>query len=183
MLFTIIQVIYDAITDLAQEYRNMMLSLSYSILKDYQYAEDITQEALLILSRNMDKMDNIYSSRSKNYVYTITKNLAISMYRSLKNENTVQSDKDNSLSNIEGYLDIEAFGNEYGFSEEIMNALAKLDELDRDILCYKYGAGYTGREIAKLTNSNPDFIYKRMQRAISKLRKIIEDMERTEKNE
>ena len=163
MLFAIIQVIYDTISDLAKEYRNMMLSLSYSILKDYQYAEDITQEAFLILSQNMDKLDNIYSARSRNYVYTITKNLTISKYRSLKN------------------VDIEAFGNEYGFSEKIINALAELDELDRDILCYKYGAGYTGKEIAQLMNSNPDSIYKRMQRAISKLREIIEEMERTEK--
>ena len=181
MLFAIIQVIYDKISDLAKEYRNMMLSLSYSILKDYQYAEDITQEAFLILSQNMDKLDNIYSARSRNYVYTITKNLTISKYRSLKNENMVQSDENNSLNNIEGSLDIEAFGNEYGFSEKIINALAELDELDRDILCYKYGAGYTGKEIAQLMNSNPDSIYKIMQRAISKLMEIIEEMERTEK--
>lgn len=37
------------------------------------------------------------------------------------------------------------------------------------------------KEIAQLMNSNPDSIYKRMQRAISKLREIIEEMERTEK--
>ena len=183
MLFSIIQVIYDAFTDLAKEYRTMMLSLAYSILKDYQYAEDTVQETLIRLSKNMDKIDNIHSARSKNYVYTITKNMAITMYGHIKSENIVQSAEDDGLSNIEGALDVEAFANEYGFSEEIIEALSMLDETDKDILCYKYGAGYSVKEIAKMMDLNQDAVYKRLQRAIIKLRKVIETMRSENKDE
>lgn len=182
MFLSIIQIIYDAINELAKEYKTMMFSLAFSILKDYQYAEDTMQEALIRLSKNMDKIDNIYSARSRNYVYTITKNTAISMYRSKKNENTVQFSDDNGLSNIEGALDIEAFANEYGFSDEISEAILMLDETDRDILCYKYGAGYSGKEIAKMMDCSPDLVYKRLQRVTAKLKGIIETMRRENKN-
>lgn len=183
MFFSIIQVIYDEITDLAKEYKTMMLSLAYSILNDYQYAEDTMQEALIRLSKNMDKIDNVHSDRSRNYVYTVTKNMALSIYDSIKNENIVQFSDDDGLRNIEGTLDIEAFANEYGLNDEIAEALSMLDETDKDFLCYKYGAGYSGKEIAKMMDCSPDFVYKRMQRATAKLKNIIETMRKEDKDE
>ena len=44
---------------------------------------------------------------------------------------------------------------------------------DKDIIIYKFGAGYNGREISKLIGRDPDYVYKRLQRAIQKLQKIL----------
>lgn len=184
MFFTIIQVIYNEIIDLAKEYKTMMFSLAYSILKDHQLSEDAVQEAMLSLMKNMDKMDNIYSDRSRNYVYTVTKNKALSMFKAIKRENIVQFPDDGGLYNIEGALDVGAFANEYGFTDELLiDAISKLDETDKDILCCKYGAGYSGKEIAKMMECSPDLVYKRMQRATAKLKDIIETMRSEGKNE
>lgn len=183
MIFSIIQVIYDAIADLEKQYKVMMRSLAYSILKDYQYAEDAVQEALISLSKNMDKIDNIHSDRCRNYVYTITKNRALRMCQEIKNENTVQFWDAEELNNIEGALDVEAFADKYGFSHEMTEAISMLDETDKDILCYKYGAGYSGKEIAKMMDCSTDAVYKRLQRATAKLKDMIENMRSEDKDE
>ena len=172
---TLIQVIQDTIELLYAEYKNMMKNLAYSILRDHQYAEDAVQEALLVLSKNMNKMDSIYSNRSKNYIYTITKNEALTLNAKIneKNEKVVQFGDETEVNNIKGDLDINAFCNEYGFSDNVLEILSSLDEEDKDILIYKYGAGYSVKEIAKLTNHNPDYIYKRLQRVTKKIKKLL----------
>ncbi len=184
MFFAIIQVLYDGIIDLAKEYKTMMFSLAYSILKDHQLSEDAVQEALLSLMKNMDKMDNIYSDRSRNYVYTVTKNKALKMYQKIMGDNTVQFWDAEELNNIGGEVDVGAFADEYGLTDELLiDAISKLDKTDKDILCYKYGAGYSGKEIAKMMECSPDLVYKRMQRATAKLKDIIETMRSEGKNE
>jgi len=76
-LISIIQTVYDAVTDIFNKYLPMMKSLAYSLLNDDQLSEDAVQEALVKLSQNTDKIDNINSSASKNYIYTVTKNEAL----------------------------------------------------------------------------------------------------------
>lgn len=44
---------------------------------------------------------------------------------------------------IEGDLEINIFCNEYGFCDETIKNLSRLEEADRVILIYKYGAGYS----------------------------------------
>lgn len=175
MLFSILQVVYDALNDLIKQYKPMMISVAYSILRDYHYTEDVVQDALLQLSQNMDKMDNIYSKRSESYIYIVTKNATISLYRKINNEEPVIFDDQNPLYNIEGSLDVEAFQNKYGYSAEIMDALSELNEMDRDILCLMYGDGYSGKEIAKLLDCKPDIVFKRLQRAREKLRVALKE--------
>jgi len=172
-IFSILQIIQDEINDIFEKYHVMMHSLAYSILKDYQLAEDAMQEALLALSKNTDKIDNINSNRCKNYIYTITKNKAKNLLKKGVSEKSVQFFNEEGLNNIAGDLEIHAFCNEFGFSDKVLDALAKLEDVDKDIIIYKFGSGYTGREIAKLINKEPDYVYKRLQRAIQKLQHIL----------
>lgn len=168
------QMIATAINELYSEYKLMMMDLALGILKDYQYAEDAVQEACLKLSQNMSKIDDIHSKRSRNFVYSVTKNQAISIYRKRKLDEDVQFAE--SLNYVAGDIDIAAFGNEHGFSDEIIAAISQLDEQDKDILCYKYGDEYSGKEIAKIIGRSPDYVYKRLQRATTKLEKILLEM-------
>lgn len=177
MLFTLIQIIADTIEELEDRYRGMMQALAYRILKNHHSAEDAVQEALLSLSQNMDKLDNLHSRRSQNYIYTVTQNAALSALRKEKRQNCSYYDEDDAIENIAGQLDIDAFSNRYGFSPRVAEALEQLQPLDRDILCYRYGAGYTPREIAKYLGESRDFVYKRIRRAEAKLADILEKKE------
>jgi len=178
LLISIIQTVYDAVTDIFNKYLPMMKSLAYSLLNDDQLSEDAVQEALVKLSQNTDKIDNINSSASKNYIYTVTKNEALKILRDEKNkeifETDVQFRDKNGFNNIAGSPDIDAFRDEYGFSMEVAEALRKLSETDMDIMVYRYGAGYPLKEIAKLMGLNREVVYKRHQRALEKLKAILE---------
>lgn len=94
------------------------------------------------------------------------------------NEFVVHFSEKDSLCNIEGVSDVQAFADEFGFSESLVNAMNKLDFLDRDILCYKYGAGYNAREIGRMLDKSADYVNKRLQRAEKKLAMLLENEDR-----
>ena len=175
---SIIQTVYDTVADLLEKYVPMMKSLAYSILNDYQLSEDAVQEALVRLYQNKEKLGNIDSKESKNFIYTITKNEALRLAQKelTKNNNEidVQLFEESGFNNIEGQLDIDAFCDEQGFSMMITEALKGLSKTDRDIIAFKYGAGYTLKEIAGILNMEKDTVYKRHQRALDKLKNILE---------
>lgn len=178
-IISIVQTIYDAVTDIFNKYLPMMKSLARSLLNDDQLSEDAVQEALVKLHQNTGKIDNINSKASKNYIYTVTKNEALKILREEKDkkffETDVQFSEENGFNNIEGSPDIDAFRNEYGFSMDIAEALNGLSETDKDIIVYKYGAGYSLKEIAQLMDLDREVVYKRHQRALEKLRTMLED--------
>ena len=177
-IINLIQTVYDAITDIFNKYLPMMKSLAYSLLKDHQLSEDAVQEALIRLFKNTDKIDNINSKSSKNYIYTVTKNEALKILAEKNNrkdyETDVQFYDEYGFNNVEGALDIKAFCDQYGFGLEISEMLQNLSETDKDIIIYKYGAGYTLKEIAELMALDRELVYKRHQRALEKLRTVLE---------
>lgn len=177
-LISIVQTVYDAVTDIFNKYLPMMKSLAKSLLNDDQLSEDAVQEALVRLSQNTHKIDNINSNAGKNYIYTVTKNEALKILNDEKNkkffEKDVQFYDKNGFNNIEGSPDIGAFRDDNGFSMEIAEALKELSETDKDIIVYKYGAGYSLKEIAQLMDLDREVVYKRHQRALEKLRAILE---------
>ena len=69
-----------------------MKSLAYSLLKDHQLSEDAVQEALIRLFKNTDKIDNINSKSSKNYIYTVTKNEALKILAEKNNRKDYETD-------------------------------------------------------------------------------------------
>ena len=167
------QIVYDKATDIFNKYLPMMKSLAFSLLKDHQLSEDAVQEALIRLSKNTGKIDNINSKASKNYIYTVTKNEALRILKKEKSREDHEEDvrlfDEDGFNNIGGQTDIEAFADEYGFSSEVAELLEELSEI-----VYKYGAGYSLKEIAELMGMDREAVYKRHQRALVKLKEILE---------
>jgi RNA polymerase sigma factor (sigma-70 family) len=177
-IISLIQTVKDIAEDIFKKYLSMMKNLSFSILRDFHLSEDAVQRAMLNLHLNREKIDNIDSKESKNYIYTVTKNEALKILREEKrkkeHEVDVQSYDENGLTNIAGQLDVEVFCNEYGFGPSVAEALESLVEEDRDIIVYKYGAGYSLKEIAVIMDMSKEAVYKRHQRALDKVGKALE---------
>lgn len=177
-IISIIQTIHDTFEGIFNKYLPMMRKLAYSIIKDHHLAEDAVQEAMLRLSQNTDKIDNIDSNQSKNYVYTVTKNEALKITIKESNRKNIEEDVKFydclGLMNIEGQIDIDAFCDKYGFSMRIAEVLNDLSETDKDIIIYKYGAGYSLKEIASLIEISYDAVSKRHQRALKKIKEVLE---------
>ena len=131
----------------------------------------------MILSRKEELLKNPDSPGCKNYIYTVTRNLAVKMAQ--KNAKSFVTFVDEgALYNIEGEPDIVAFTDQYGFGEEIQDALKSLSQDDRGLVCYRYGGGHSYREIAKMMGISEATLRKRIERVRQKLRKVIEDHDR-----
>ena len=102
-----------------------MISFLVSVVKDF--AELVSDKY---------KAD-INSADARNYIYTVTKNAALKIRRQqAKHDSDVTFSDVEGFINIEGQPDIDAFKDEYGFSEEVADALKLLSNEDRDLICY-----------------------------------------------
>lgn len=178
MSFSVFQTIYEGFEEVYEKYKRVMKNISYAILRDWHYSEDAVQDAMTALSKNEDRLKKFSEDECQHYIYVTAKNAAIDIYRKRKkeweNENFVQFLSDDSLCNTEGVADVHVFANEYGFSDKLVEAMNRLDSVDKDIICYKYGAGYNAVEIADMLGKSPEYVRKRLQRAEKKLSQFIE---------
>lgn len=164
----------EAAEEIIRRYRGMMLHLASMMLEDHHLAEDVAQECTLKLLDNLHLIDEYDSVRTKNLVFTITKNIAVNEInkRDSKFRQVVSQDAQNTNS-YEPHIDFKAFEDRYGFSEEMQELLSYLDETDQDIIRLKFGAGYQDREIADLLDMTLSNVKKRYQRARQKLIEIL----------
>ena len=173
MFSVLLVAIQNFIEGINAKYREMMMHLSFSILKDYHLAEDNIQEALMILSHKEKTLKDPDSPGCKNYIYTVTRNLAIRAAQK-KAKDPVTFFDEYAFYDIEGEPDIVAFTDQYGFGEEIQEALRTLSQEDRDLVCYRYGGGHSYREIADMMGISASTLRKRMERIRQKLQEVLE---------
>lgn len=174
MISFLVSVVKDFAELISDKYKVMMMKLSLQITENKEDAEEAVQDALLSVHRNQCKITDIDSADARNYIYTVTKNAALKIRKKQS-----KYDSDVTLSDVEGFIyiegqpDINAFRDEYGFSEEVANALRYLSNEDRDLICYYYGAGYSYKDISSLMGISPQALRKRMERVKRKLADIL----------
>ena len=170
-LVTVVKEFAELISD---KYKAMMMKLSLQITGNREDAEEAVQDALLSAHRNEHRFKDIGSPEARNYIYTITKNAALKIRKKQsKYDSDVTFSDAEGFINIEGQPDLDAFRDEYGFSEEVAEALRQLSSEDRDLICYYYGAGYSYKEISELMGISPQTLRKRMERIKSRLADIL----------
>lgn len=136
------------------EYRGLMFSIAYEMLRNDQDAEDAVYNALLSMIENKGKIPDIDDLRIKNTVVIITKNKAIDMYRRKKKIQWEELDDNIVCCPI----------NEHEISP-LENALANLPCHQRELLLLRYYAGYSTHEISALYGEEYGTIRKRIYRA------------------
>ena len=174
MISFLVSVVKDFAELVSDKYRTMMMKLSFQITGNREDAEEAVQDALFSAYKNQSKISDINSADARNYIYTVTKNAALKIRRKQsKHDSDVTFSDVEGLIYIQGQPDIDAFRDEYGFSEEIADALKQLSNDDRDLICYYYGAGYNYKEISELMGINSQNLRKRMERVKTKLADIL----------
>lgn len=69
-----------------------------NILNDKYLSEDVVHEAFLRIIDNIDKVEHLDSQKTRGFIFTIVKNIAIDKYRKRKRENYI------SYNEIEVYM-------------------------------------------------------------------------------
>jgi len=143
-------------------YKGLMLSRAYDYLKDRELAQDAVHDAILKLSKNLHKIEEISCHKTKRYVVVVTESVCSNLYHKQKNSNLVSLDamaiepadtadlEDESLNRMQ--------------AEQVARLIAALPGTYRLALSLKYLEGYSDREIADALGISNAAVRKRLER-------------------
>lgn len=152
----------EALAKLYEIAGRSMFLVALNVLKDYQRAEDATQDSLIKILNNACKLENTGAAYS--WILTIARNCALDLLRKngreiVADEDTYYKYPDNKNQNLELRIDME-------------KALSKLQEEDRQLVILK-ADGLSHKEIANILNITDTACQKRYQRAIKELKNLL----------
>lgn len=158
-----------------KKYGALIRQIAYGILNDWQLVEDAEQDFLWnFISKNADKAE-LPPDELKNYLCAAIKNTAIDYLRKEQRYSALEDEACYLMPVSMDYIEMEGFHDCYGFGTEVQELLSVLDNLDRDMICLKYGEGYNNAEIADLLGKKEEFVKKRLYRAKIKMQSILLD--------
>lgn len=141
-------------------YRHTMFYVAKGILKDDYLSEDAVHNALINIAKNMDKINDIRSNRTKGYVTVIVRNISFNM---IKQQNKI--------------VDIEEFEenmtDDLSLEDEVLSKLSvdyivaeiiNLPAIYKDVLYLSYVEDLNTQEISSLINISNEAVKKRLQR-------------------
>ena len=156
---------------LFEKYRKLLLYKAYGILYDYALAEDAVNEAFIRIYKNLNKIDDIESSRAASFLVTIVKNTALTILEKQKKYVTQDSD-----------IEPESDDNDTGdtvlsglITSDMLKLVDSLKEELRDPFLLKYAQDLSHKEIALLLNISENNVTVRIHRAKSKLAKMFRE--------
>lgn len=154
-----------------QYYKELFIT-AYSILKDYQEAEDMVQNVVIKLSNNLDKISEIKCKKTRSYLVIIIRNLCYDAYNHKKgiiylSENEIKKIPVNMGIGMEEYiLGIEK-------SEKIAKLLSEIHQPYADILTLRFFHQLSINEISELLDITCDNVSVRIHRALNALENVI----------
>ena len=137
-------------------YKDAMLRLALGILRNRDDAEDAVQDAFESVSRNLDKITDLYSARTRSFLMIVTEHKAIDLYRDRRKREAEE------LQEAEGVL--------FPLPEEgLGRCIRALPPRYREMILLKYCHGYSTREAAEILSLSPAAASKLDQRAKNRL--------------
>ena len=162
----------DKFTEVYEQYRQFCWYVAYQLLLDAHWAEDAVQEAFLALTRHLDKIENVDSSKTKKFLMTIVKSKAIDILRKNRVETCSSEDYGQELADpssdlLDQYITKENY-------DYLISCILELDEAYRVVFEYKYLHQMSDAEIAELLDITPKLANVRFYRARKKLQEMLE---------
>ena len=149
-----------AIEELYEGYKRLIINISFSIIKNKDISEEITQSIFLkIMQMPVEKLPE---NNELSWLYTITKNESIDYLRKQKNEISIEEiydipDNNNSINEI---INVDAYN----------RLIDGLNKKEKEIVSLKILARLTFDEIGKLLNEPTGTVKWRYYKAIYSLK-------------
>lgn len=147
-------------------YEQPMYRIAFAVLKDSAAAEDAVSDTFMKIIRNIKKIGEPDSQKTKSYVIKTLKNTAIDIYRQKERFNNYFIEADEEFENIP---DTTKFHDNIIFSDKTERMLDSLDETDRKIILLRCSEEMSWREVAAYLNMTESNVRKRYERARKKL--------------
>ena len=156
----------EKFTEVYEQYQHFCWYVANQMLGDDHLAEDVVQETFLALTRHLDKIEVVESSKTRKFLMTIVKSKAIDILRKQKGELSMEeleyeipTGEPDALSQ---YITRENYN-------AIVSSVLELEENYRVIFEYKYVHGLSDREIGDLLGISSKTVNVRYYRARKKL--------------
>ena len=159
----------EKFTELYQHYRHFMWYVANQKLQDDYLAEDAVQEAFLALTRHLDKVEDVYSPRTKKFLATIVRSKAVDLLRRQKPEEEFVeylAKESGSADILEQYLTKENYNC-------LISCILELDDSYRVIFEYKYMYELSDAQIGDILGISAKNVNVRYFRARKKLQEMI----------
>lgn len=150
----------DALQNLYEMYKIPVYRLVFSMTKNRDLAEDITQDTFL---RIQEKAGTYHQNISEaSWIYTIARNLTYDMLRKRSREACEEVDTET--------LPPSQIGNPENGSYAFLDLIKNLSDKDAEVVSLRIVAELSFKEIGKITKSTSQACSKRYIRALAKLR-------------
>ncbi len=160
----------DKFEVLYRKYEQKMYAVAFSILQNQQDAEDAVYESFQSIINNIEKIDDPECCKTCNYIVTIVKNTAITMYRKQKSKTIISMQEESFLEKeMIPSMNVESIILQNEEQDMLVRVLLSLPEKYRYVLYFYYYQELTYREIAEslnLTEANARQIAKRARQML-----------------
>lgn len=150
------------------EYKSFMMGICMKVLKNQALSSEAVHDSVIKLIKNIDRIDEVISDRTKSFIYIITLNTAKTKLMKEKKEWAYDSEFIDSIAISEN----DAFDKVY--LNELFEIFLKLPDIYRDPLELSVYYGLTSKEIAKLLDISDSLVRKRILKAKEQMRNIFE---------
>ncbi len=153
-------------------YKGLMLKVAYDILKDHELANDALHNAFLKIVKHLNKIDEISCHKTKAYMVIVVENVSRNMYNKRKKHPVISLEEVEQ--EIKDDINVEEIVSDKFNAEYVCEKIKLLPEIYSEILSLKYTNELSDKEIAEILDISTAAARKRLERARTKLRDLID---------
>lgn len=162
---------YEVFSSIIRKYQQQIFAYIYKIVKNYQDAEDLTQDTFTKALKNIGNLKNV--DYMKSWLYQIAYRTTLN-YINKKSVKSLVLFKDPSTIDVISYTS-DYFSNE--FSEEINDIFKLLNVKEHTLLTLRIIEDMSFKEISNIMKKPPSVLRKRYERLIKKIKNELSDWE------
>lgn len=160
--------------DLVSKYEIVVMRFIYSMIKDKQISEDITQEVFITVYNKLYTFDSKYKFYS--WILRIAKNKCIDHIRKYSKINETNIDETLGISSKE--ISPENIIEFKETKEIIRRYISSLGELDKQIIMLRYSSNVTFSEISKILDISESSVKRRYYKIKEQFKKYMAVVEK-----
>ena len=151
------------------KYKNLLFVVANDILQNQYDAEDALQQTMIGVIDNIDKIKDINSKQTRNFLCIICRNISLNMFNKIKSANISEIEDD--LPDLRE--DIEALILTKDMYIKLKEFIHTLDKKYQDVLFLKLNHNLSSEEIARILDIKPETVRKRLERSRKQIRNFM----------
>ena len=150
-----------AFAELVRRYERAAVATARSVLHDFHSAQDLAQDSFVIAFRRLRTLQNAQAFGP--WLLTLTRREAVRRSRRSPFSVSIESIAEPAAPTT-------VLEQLHGF-DDLLRAVGRLPEHEREIVAFHYLDGHSAREIAEMTGRSVGTVTKQLSRAVARLRR------------